>query len=140
MLDLTAQHQAVYQSEREHQTSKARFLRTSSRSIPQQLSDIERRQRRISMIHENLHGSPSQIEVEDLKNVNSGVQYNVGQSQKYPVHIPTFLQWNEGDPAVNVSNLIFLLPMLTHTCGAELFPEVERAFASSYSRGTSTAG
>jgi hypothetical protein len=58
------------------------------------------------MIHENLHGSPSQIEVEDLTNVDSGVQYNVGQSQKFAVHIPTFLQRNEGDPAVKVSDLI----------------------------------
>lgn len=57
------------------------------------------------MIRENLHGSPSQIEDDELTIIDSGVQYNVGQSQKFPLHIPTFLQRNEGDPAVKVSNL-----------------------------------
>jgi len=43
-----------HQSELEHRTSKARFLRTSGQLIPQQLSRIEQRQRHITMICENL--------------------------------------------------------------------------------------
>jgi hypothetical protein len=35
----------VHQSEREHRTSKARFLRTNGRAIPQQLAGTERGQR-----------------------------------------------------------------------------------------------
>jgi hypothetical protein len=93
----------VNQSELEHRKSKARFLWTSGRLIPQQLSRIERQQRRISMIREKLHGSGSSscIESEDLTS-DPGVQYNMGKSQKSPVHIPTFLQKNDGDPAIKV--------------------------------------
>ena len=90
------------QSEREHRTSKGRFLRTSGRSIPQQLSRIERRQRRISMIRENLDNPCSQTDQEDAI-IDPRVQYNIGKSQKFPVHIPTFLQRNEGDPAIKVN-------------------------------------
>jgi len=91
------------QSEREHRTSKGRFLRTNGRLIPQQLSRIEQRQRRIRMIHEKLNGLPLQIEPEDV-NINLEIRYNMGTSQKFPVHIPTFLQRNQGDPAVKVSD------------------------------------
>jgi hypothetical protein len=98
----------VHQSEREHRTSKARFLRTNGRAIPQQLSGIERRQRRVSMIRENLDRRPSQIESDVITN-DPGVQYNMGKSEKFSVHIPTFLQRNEGDPAVKVNNCLLLL-------------------------------
>jgi hypothetical protein len=105
----------VHQSEREHRTSKARFLRTNGRVIPQQLSEIERRQHRVSMIRENLDRRLSQIESDVITN-DPGVQYNMGKSEKFSVHIPTFLQRNEGDPAVKVSNCLFLLePRLTYT-------------------------
>jgi hypothetical protein len=97
-----------HQSELEHRKSKARFLRTSGRLIPQQLSRIERQQHHISMIREKLHtsGSSSRIESEDLT-CDPGVQYNMGKSQKFPVHIPTFLQKNEGDPAIRVGCCCF---------------------------------
>jgi hypothetical protein len=72
--------------------------------VPEQLARVERRQRRIKAIRENVNGSSSQKEPkepeEDLSNGDPGLQYNMGQSQKFPVHIPTFLQRNEGDPAV----------------------------------------
>ena len=97
-----------HQSEQEHRTSKARFLQTNGRAIPQQLAGTERWQRRISMIHENLDHHPSQTEPDVITN-DPGVQYNMGTSEKSSVHIPTFLQQNQGDPAVKVSNLIFLL-------------------------------
>ena len=98
----------VHQSEREHRTSKARFLRTNARAIPQQLAGIERRQRRISMIRENLDRHPSQIEPDAITN-DPRAQYSMGTSEKSSVHIPTFLQRNQGDPAVKVNILLFLL-------------------------------
>jgi hypothetical protein len=98
----------VHQSEREHRTSKARFLRTNARAIPQQLAGIKRRQHRISMIHENLDQHPSQIEPDAITN-DPRVQYSMGTSEKSSVHIPTFLQRNQSDPMVKVSILLFLL-------------------------------
>jgi len=98
----------MHQSEREHRTLKARFLRTSGCSIPKQLSAIERRQRSIRTIRQNLDGFPSQVEPKPavaVANV-SAVQYDVGESEKSSVHIPTFLQRNEGDLAIKVSNFL----------------------------------
>jgi hypothetical protein len=66
--------------------------------MPQQLSRIERRQRRIDMIRERLHRSP----VSDPLINDPRMQYNIGQSQKCSVHIPTFLEKNKGDPAIKV--------------------------------------
>jgi hypothetical protein len=94
----------IEQSEREHRTSKGRFARTSGRSVPQQLSKIEQRQRTIRMIRHNFNPSPSLLETEDIVALNSTFRYNIGSSEKLPVHIPTFLQRNDSDPAVKVSN------------------------------------
>ena len=66
--------------------------------MPQQLARIERRQHRIDMIRESLHRSP----VPDPLINDPRMQYNIGQSQKCSVHIPTFLQKNKGDPAIKV--------------------------------------
>lgn len=42
-------------------------------------------------------------------------RYNMGKSQNFPVHIPTFLQKSEGDPAVKVNTIsTHILPALTH--------------------------
>jgi hypothetical protein len=102
------------QSEREHQTSKGRFLRTSGRSISQQLSKIDRRQHRVRMIRETLNGPFPQVEHDDLAN-DPRSQYNMGTSQNFPVHIPTFLQKNDGDPAVKVNAIsAHIAPILTH--------------------------
>lgn len=95
----------IYQSEREHRTSKGRHVRTNGRSIPQQLSKIEQRQRHIRMIRENLNGSHLQRDPERIT-VDPNTRYNMGTSQNFPVHIPTFLQRNEGDPAIKVRVLI----------------------------------
>ena len=66
------------------------------------------------MIRERLNrpqlGSPSHPELEDVTH-DPGVQYNIGKSQKCPVHVPTFLQKNEGDPAIKVSGLR-ILPLI----------------------------
>jgi hypothetical protein len=121
------------QIELEHRTSKSRYLRTSRRSVPQQLSRIERRQRRINTVRERLQCSP----VSDPLVNNPRMQYNIGESQKCPVHIPTFLQKNEGDPAVKVRPTSSASHPVTDTSAAELFLEIEGAFTSPYSRGAS---
>jgi len=54
------------------------------------------------MIRENMDGLTSQTEPEIITD-DPGVQYNMGQSEKFPVHIPTFLQQNEGDLAIKVN-------------------------------------
>jgi hypothetical protein len=56
---------------------------------------------------------PSEIEPEDITH-DPGVQYNIGKSQKCSVHIPTFLQKNEGDPAIKVNSHCILLPICTN--------------------------
>jgi len=96
-----------HQSELEHRTSKARFARTSGRLIPLQLSKIERRQRNIRAIREKLHRtSQTKPDLEDVAN-DPRVQYNIGKTQNTPIHVPTFLQKNDGDPATKVS--VFVL-------------------------------
>ena len=59
------------------------------------------------MIHENLDWCPSQIEPDIITN-DPGVQYNMGKSERSSVYIPTFIQQNQGDPAIKVSNHLFL--------------------------------
>jgi hypothetical protein len=93
-----------HQSELEHRTSKSRLPWTNGRSIPHQLAKIERRQRRIRTIREKLQRSRPQVETEDVAN-DPRVQYSMGKSQKWPVHVPTFLKKNDGDPAIKVCNL-----------------------------------
>ena len=60
------------------------------------------------MIRENLDQHPSQIEPDAITN-DPRAQYSMGTSEKSSVHIPTFLQRNQGDPAVKVNILLFLL-------------------------------
>ena len=63
------------------------------------------------MIRERLNrpqlGSPPEIGPEDVAH-DPGVQYNMGKSQKFPVHILTFLQKNESDPTIKVSSLCII--------------------------------
>jgi hypothetical protein len=59
------------------------------------------------MIHENLDCRPSQIEP-DIITDDPRVQYNMGKSEKSSLHIPTFLQQNEGDPGIKVNNVLLL--------------------------------
>jgi hypothetical protein len=77
------------------------------------MSRIERRQRLIRVIRERLRAPVNKTNVEAVVN-DPGVQYNIGKTQNTPVHVPTFLQKNDGDPAVKASNLIlsyyFCLP------------------------------
>jgi hypothetical protein len=81
------------------------------------LSKIERRQRHIRAICKNLHHLPGSETNFDLENVANDpqLQYNIGKTKNTPVHVPTFLQNNDGDPAIKASNLVhsyhFHLPM-----------------------------
>jgi len=89
------------------------------------------------MICENLNGP---LEPQDIATNDPGAQYNIEKSQKFPVHIPTFLQRNEGDPAIKVSSLPPLSPELTHTSTTELLLEVEGLSTALHSIGTSARG
>jgi hypothetical protein len=64
----------------------------------------------------------------------------MGTSQKSSVHIPTFLQRNQGDPVVKVSNLLFFTGTEAHTSTIELFLKTERTPSSSRSSTTSAGG
>jgi len=97
------------QSELEHRTSKTRFSRSSGRLIPLQLSKIEQRQRRLRAIREKLRRPLNQTNEGDVAN-DPEVQYNIGKTQNVPVHVPTFSQKNDGDPAVKASDLV--LPII----------------------------
>ena len=87
------------------------------------MSRIEQRQRHIRLIRENLSGSPTLIQPEDIT-VNTDARFNVATSQKNPVHIPTFLQQNLGDPAVKVSGLALLPCTLFHTYPQDFLPKL----------------
>jgi hypothetical protein len=109
-------------------------LRTNGRSIPQQLSKIEQRQRRIRLIRENLNGSPTPIQPEEIT-VHTDARFNIATSRKNPVHIPTFLQKNLGDPAVKVSGYSLTACTLSYL-STEFLSEVESPPPSSYPGGT----
>jgi len=53
------------------------------------------------MIHESLDPS-HRMESKDTVS-DPGAQYNIGKSEKSSIHIPTFLQQNDGDPAIKVN-------------------------------------
>jgi len=80
-----------------------------------------------------VNGSPHQIEPEDMA-ADPGVHYNMGISQKFPVHIPTFLQRNAGDSAIRVSGS-FTFACALSSSGIEFLLKVTRSpTASSSSR------
>jgi|ERR1700722_4323587 len=125
-----------HKGELEHRTSKARFTRTNARSVPAQLSRIEQRERRIHTIRNNMRRSHPRprSDTEDVAS-NPHVQYNIGQTQNSPIHVPTFLQKNEGDPAVKVCVRFIHSFLCTHKLAAVGFsPEVEEAFTPPYPR------
>jgi hypothetical protein len=93
------------------------------------------------MIRENLECVPSQIDPEAITD-DPRVQYNMGKSEKFAVHIPNFLRRNEGDPAIKVNISLFSprTPANVYLHRAELFVEVERTPSSPCSSGTSPGG
>ena len=138
-LCLTLAHE-VRQSEREHRISKSRFLRTSGWSIPKQLSRIERRQHQIRAIRQTVNGCHPPVEPETGVASDPGVQYIMAESEKFSVHIPTFLQQNVGDPAVKVNNFPPSSSLAHTSTTAELLPKPEAISSSSCCSATSDGG
>jgi hypothetical protein len=74
-----------------------------------QLSKIECRQRRIRAIRERLMRCPThQTNLEDVV-TDTRVHYNIGKTQNSPVHVPTFLWKNDGDPAIKVASFTLFI-------------------------------
>jgi hypothetical protein len=69
------------------------------------MSRIEQRQCLISALSEKLHHPLNQTNIEDVAN-DPEVQYNIRKTQNTPVHVPTFLQKNDGDSALKASDLV----------------------------------
>lgn len=102
------------QVELEHRTSKGRLIRTNGRMIPLQLSRIERRQYLTRTIREKTQPLVAQMDGEVNIPNDPKMRYNMGKAQNSPVHLPTFLKKNSGDPAIKVSGLRMpLVHMLT---------------------------
>jgi hypothetical protein len=56
-----------------------------------------------------MHRLPRQANLpEDVVN-NPRVQYNIGKTENFPVHVPTFLQKNDGDPAIKANIVLFFI-------------------------------
>jgi hypothetical protein len=56
-----------------------------------------------------MHRSPRQANPpEDVTN-NPQMQYNIGKTENLPIHVPTFLQKNNGDLAIKANNVLFLI-------------------------------
>ena len=53
---------------------------------------------------------------------NPRVQYNIGKTENFPVHVPTFLQKNDGDPAIKANIVLFF------TCFHVLIPLFQNFF------------
>jgi hypothetical protein len=84
-----------------------------------------------------MHRSPRQADPEDVVN-NPQVRYNIGKTENFPIHVPTFLQKNDGDPAIKVNSTLLYMSPYIDDITAELFSKIEGTFASSHPRGTST--
>ena len=74
-----------------------------------------------------MHCSPHQTESEEVIN-NPQAQYNIGKTQNSPVHLPTFLQKNEGDPAIKVNRFMLITCLHANTTTTEFFPEAKKTF------------
>jgi hypothetical protein len=59
------------------------------------------------MICEKMHPPSFHIDSENTIN-DPQTQYNIGKTQNSPVHVPTFLQKNDGDPAIKVCSVMLL--------------------------------
>ena len=89
------------QGELEHRSPKGRYRRTDRKLFVKQLTRIERRQTRIRRIANKVVYRPH-TEIAELAR-SPHVHYHIGSTQKYPVHIGTYLRTHEGDPAIKVS-------------------------------------
>jgi hypothetical protein len=60
------------------------------------------------MIREKLCRLPQQKDKDNII-IDPQAQYNIGKTENSPVHVPTFLQKNIGDPAIKASSLMLLI-------------------------------
>ncbi|KAG1721829.1 hypothetical protein EDD22DRAFT_962397 [Suillus occidentalis] len=84
--------------ELEHRSPKAGYRRTDRKSFVKQLTQIERRQARIRRIGDKAVHRPH-VEISEIAR-SPEVHHHIGLTQKYPVHIGSYLISHPGDPAV----------------------------------------
>ncbi|KAG2047193.1 hypothetical protein BDR06DRAFT_1032526 [Suillus hirtellus] len=94
--------------ELEHRSPKARYSRTDHKSFVKQLTCIECRQARIHHIGNKIVHRPH-VEIAEMAR-SPDVHHHIGMTQKYPIHIGTYLRSHEGDPAIKN----FLLKLKQH--------------------------
>lgn len=68
-----------------------------------QLTRIERRQVRIRRIGDKIKHRPH-VEIAELA-TSPLAHHHIGMTQKYPVHLGTYLRSHQGDPAIKVSTI-----------------------------------
>lgn len=92
------------QGELEHRSPKARYLRTDRKTFVKQLTRIERRQARIRRIGDRTVHRPH-IEISELA-TRPEAHHHIGLTQKYHLHIGSYLRSYKGDPAIIVSTMM----------------------------------
>ncbi|KIK35174.1 hypothetical protein CY34DRAFT_56217, partial [Suillus luteus UH-Slu-Lm8-n1] len=84
--------------ELEHRSPKARYRRTDRKSFIKQLTRIERRQARIRRIGDTIVHRPH-VEISEMAR-SPQAHHHIGLTQKYPIHIGSYLVSHPGDPAI----------------------------------------
>ncbi|KAG2087624.1 uncharacterized protein F5147DRAFT_781269 [Suillus discolor] len=87
-----------------HHSPKARYSRTDCKSFVKQLTRIECRQAHIRHIGDKIVHRPH-VEIAEMAG-SPDVHHHIGMTQKYPIHIGTYLRSHESDPAIKVSPII----------------------------------
>jgi hypothetical protein len=94
----------LFQGELEHRSPKTRYCRTDRRTFVKQLTRIERCQTRIRRIGDRIVPRPHPEIAEIARSPHA--HHHIGLTQKFPVHIGSYLRDHVGDPAINVSAII----------------------------------
>ena len=84
------------QGELEHRNPKARYKRTSKKGFVRQLTQLERRQRRIRLIRQKMALGNERVPK------NPEAHHHIGIAENHPQRFGPFLQSHSGDPAVAV--------------------------------------
>ncbi len=90
------------QTELEHRSPKAHYLRTSRKEFEKQLGSIERRQARIRRIRQKLSSTTRSTFVHEKGPESSASTYHIGKTQNHPVDLGVLSQQYCRDPAVKV--------------------------------------
>lgn len=109
------------QSELNHRTSKANYLRTSKNNPAKQLASIERRQSNLDKIMHaresvacNSSGHrtqrPENLQSEQITDFDPGNRYHIARSQKNPLVVGSWLRENDEDPALQVMSMARTCP------------------------------